>query len=93
MFESGVNLPSSVCSKFDGEFNCCKPQKTVLITIGLFTIVQLERSVQMMIPAYDYAVPDKESTSTTDDPCEVFRKIKFPVNQFFPPKLSESEQL
>ena len=48
---------------------------------------------QKVIPAYDYCVPDKESTSTTDDPCEVFKKIKFPVNQFFPPKLSECDQL
>ena len=93
MFECGVTLPASICSKFDGDFAVCKPQKVVLITIGLFTIVQLERCVQMMIPAYDYCVPDKESTSTTDDPCEVFKKIKFPVNQFFPPKLSECDQL
>ena len=90
----GVNIPASVCCKFDGDFNCVKPQKAVLITIGLFTIVQLERCVQMMIPAYDFAVPDKESTNTTaDDPCEIFKKIKFPVSQFFPPKLSDVEQM
>ena len=93
-FESGVTLPGSICNLFDGDFAVCKPEKVVLITIGLFTIVQLERSVQMMIPAYDYAVPDKESTSnSSEDPCEVFRKIKFPLNQFFPPKLSEADQL
>ncbi|MBC8584461.1 hypothetical protein [Youxingia wuxianensis] len=92
-FDSGISLPSAICSRFDGDFTCVKPEKVVLITIGLFTIVQLERSVQMMIPAYDYAVPDKESVNTTDDPCEVFKKIKFPVNQFFPPKLNEMDQL
>ncbi|EOS65602.1 hypothetical protein C814_00086 [Anaerotruncus sp. G3(2012)] len=94
MFDSGVTLPASVCAKFDGDFAACKPQKVVLITIGLFTIVQLERSVQMMIPAYDYAVPDKEGSTNTgsDDPCEVFKKIKFPVNQFFPPKFNEIGQ-
>ena len=93
-FDCCVTLPQSVCNKFDGEFAVSKPQKVVLITIGLFTIVQLERCVQMMIPAYDYAVPDKESTTNTAaDPCEIFKKIKFPVNQFFPPKLSESDEL
>ncbi|MEM1485352.1 hypothetical protein V6615_10800 [Oscillospiraceae bacterium PP1C4] len=92
--DCGVTLPSSICSKFDGEFSICAPKKTVLITIGLFTIVQLERCVQMLIPAYDYAVPDKESTSSsTDDPCEVFKKIKFPVNQFFPPRLSDNDRM
>lgn len=93
MFDNGVTLPNSICGRFEGDFSCCKPKKIVLITIGLFTIVQLERCVQMMIPAYDYAVPDKESTNTTDDPCEVFKKIKFPINQFFPPKMSQNNQL
>lgn len=88
-----VSLPPSICAKFDGDFSGCKPKKIVLITIGLFTIVQLERCVQMMIPAYDYAVPDKESCNTSDDPCEIFKKIKFPVSQFFPPKLSDSDPL
>ena len=56
-------------------------------------IVQLERDVQMMIPVYDFCLPDKECTSSgssaTDDPCELFRRIKFPVNEFFPPRLAE----
>lgn len=92
--DCNVSLPQSVCNRFDGDFSCCKPQKMVLITIGLFTIVQLERCVQMMIPAYDYAVPDKESGSGgSEDPCEIFKRIKFPVNQFFPPKLSECDEL
>lgn len=30
-----------------------------------------------------------ECVTTTDDPCELFKKIKFPVNEFFPPKLEE----
>ena len=93
-FDCCVSLPQAICCRIDGSFAGCQPRKTVLITLGLFTIVQLERCVQMMIPAYDYAVPDKESESASaSDPCEVFKKIKFPVNQFFPPKLSESEDL
>ncbi|MEG2429651.1 MAG: hypothetical protein RSA99_04635, partial [Oscillospiraceae bacterium] len=59
------------------------------ISIGLFSIVQLERTVQMMIPVYDFCIPEKECVSTTDDPCEMFKKIKFPVNDFFPPKLCD----
>ncbi len=65
------------------------PSRMILVTLGLFSIVQLERSVQMMVPAYDYCVPDKECVSTSDDPCELFKRIKFPVNEFFPPRLAE----
>ena len=85
-------FPPSICEEFDGSFCCCTPSKMVLITLGLFTIVQLERRVQMMIPAYDFCVPDKESVCTTDDPREMFKRIKFPTNDFFPPRLSELEK-
>lgn len=91
--DCSISLPHCVCGQFEGDFAACQPKKAMLVSIGLFTIVQLERNVQMMIPVYDYAVPEKESNTTSDDPCEVFKKIKFPVNQFFPPKLTEANQL
>lgn len=56
----GYELPASVCSRFDGDFSGVTAKKAVYITLGLFTIVQIERTVQMMIPAYDFCVPDKE---------------------------------
>ena len=34
----------------------------------------------------DYCMPEKECVgSGDDDPCELFRRIKFPVDEFFPP--------
>lgn len=83
------DLPSVICSCFEGDFTGVNPSKTVYVTLGLFTIVQLERKVQLMIPAYDFCVPDKESVSSTDDPCQLFQKIKFPTDEFFPPNLSD----
>lgn len=83
------NIPRSICNRFGGEFGNTNPVKTVLITLGLFTIVQIERKVQMLIPAYDFCMPDKECVSNTDDPCAMFQKIKFPTNEFFPPRQSE----
>ena len=66
--------------------------KFIYVSLGIFSIVQLERNVQMMIPVYDYSVPDKESASGgSEDPCEIFRKIQFPVNEFFPPRLAEND--
>lgn len=81
-------LPRCVCRCFDGCFdNCdCEPTKAVTVTLGIFTIVQLERDVQMLVPAYDFCVPSKECSCDTDNPCDAFRKIQFPVDEFFPPK-------
>lgn len=81
-------IPRSVCRCFDGDFDCCdrEPEKAVTVTLGIFTIVQLERDVQMLIPAYDFCIPNKECKCETDNPCDAFRKIQFPVDEFFPPK-------
>ena len=61
-------------------------------TIGQFSIIRLERDTQLLIPAYEYSLPDKECPSADqDDPCEMFSKIRFPVEEFFPPNVVESE--
>ena len=83
------DLPACVRSRFQGEFAGVPSAKSVFVTLGLFTIVQLERMVQIMIPAYDFCVPDKESQTAADDPCTLFQKIKFPTDEFFPPKLTD----
>lgn len=85
--------PDIVSNLFDDEFEVCENDKAVFVSIGLFSIVQLERNAQMMIPAYDYCIPEKECINTNDDPCEIFKKIKFPTNEFFPPKLDDDSEL
>ncbi len=82
-------LPACVVNRFEGDFAGVSPVKGVTITLGLFTIVQLERNVQLLIPVYDFCIPDKECVTTTDDPCALFKKIKFPTDEFFPPRLSD----
>ena len=55
-------------------------------TIGQFSMVRLERPTQLLIPAYDYFLPDKDCPGTSeDDPCALFGRIDFPVDEFFPP--------
>lgn len=87
-----ISVPTAIASRYDGDFSVGDPSKAVYVTLGLFSIVQLERSVQMMVPVYDYCVPDKECVATSDDPCELFKRIKFPVNEFFPPRLSDLDE-
>ena len=68
-----LNFPECVSNCFNGNFAVPASGRKVLLTLGLFTIVQLERRVQMLIPAYDFCIPGKECVTTTDDPCEVFK--------------------
>ena len=62
------------------------PRKAVLVTLGLFSIVQMERDSQLLMPAYDYCIPERECDCTTQDPCSNFQNIDFPVDDFFPPE-------
>ena len=60
--------------------------RRVYLTLGQFSIIRLERDSQLLIPAYDYCVPQKECPGCgEEDPCAVFRRVQFPMEEFFPP--------
>lgn len=87
--EPSCRIPDCICQRYGGEFYVKPSSKIVHATIGLFTIVQIERNVQMLIPAYDFCIPQKECVTTSDNPCELFSKIDFPTDEFFPPKVTD----
>ncbi len=79
------NLPACVC--------CCYPdgvseagENRVYISLGLFTLIRLQRSAQLLIPCYDYCIPTKEckSISNENNPCSFFSKLDFPFESFYP---------
>ena len=67
--------------------------RRIYVTLGQFSIIRLERDSQLLIPAYDYCLPDKECDcgGGEEDPCEIFRHVKFPVGEFFPPSAPGSD--
>lgn len=64
--------------------------RDIVLTIGLFYVVELVRPVTVMVQTYPYTIPQKECCSETDSPCEVFDKIRFPVEEFSPKRASEN---
>ena len=83
-------VPEAVANYF-GEELVVPTAQHILVTLGIFSIVQLSRNVQLMIPSYDFCVPRKECAAKTDDPCEVFSKIEFPTESFFPPSTADTD--
>lgn len=80
------DIPESVCGMFPEELVVSTCGRQLYVTLGQFSIVRLERDTQLLIPAYDYCMPDKECVgSSEDDPCTMFSRISFPVDEFFPP--------
>jgi len=81
------SVPECVLNIFDDTLTQGNERKQVYVSIGLFSIVKLERTVQLLIPAYDFCVPQKECDTSYDcNPCDLFEKIGFPFDEFFPPE-------
>ena len=80
-------IPESVCQCFNGDLAMGEENRRVLVTLGQFSIVRLERDSQLLMPVFDYCMPEKACSSGggSDDPCQLFQSIDFPVNEFFPP--------
>ena len=81
-------LPEAVQAAFDGELVWSGMGRQLLVTLGQFSLVRLERQTQLLIPSYDYCMPAKGCTEgdcgCPEDPCQAFSRMQFPVSAFFP---------
>jgi len=87
-------VPTCVCGCFESQLCDGEQDRVVLVTLGQFSIIRLERDSQLLIPVLDYCMPDKDCTGQcgtgSEDPCQLFRSIAFPVDEFFPPSALET---
>ena len=81
-------IPHSVLGCFDEELVLGGENRRLYVTLGQFSIIRLERDVQLVVPVVDYSLPTKECCDAlgccTEDPCEMFSRIPFPTAQFAP---------
>jgi len=88
---SPCEIPDMICNCFDDDLVIANESRQLYATLGQFSIIKLERDIQLLMPAYDICMPDKECCggNAAEDPCELFQHFKFPVDEFFPPKMSD----
>lgn len=81
------SIPAPITAAFPEPLILTDTSRRWFATVGQFSIIRLERDTQLLMPAYDYSMPDKEcpGTVTEDDPCSLFSRIRFPMDEFFPP--------
>ena len=73
-----AEIPAFINTCFEGGLSTGGDGRRVYVTLG--------RDSQLLIPVYDYCMPEKECCGgASEDPCGLFRNIAFPVNEFFPP--------
>ncbi|MEG0824560.1 MAG: hypothetical protein RR949_03330 [Oscillospiraceae bacterium] len=86
-----TEIPPCVCALFGSDLCFGNSDKRVYISLGQFSIIRLERDTQLLVPVYDYCMPEKECCGGSgdgpcdDDPCDLFRQVQFPTDAFFPP--------
>jgi len=83
-----LSIPACIRAQFDEELVLAGEQRRLLVTLGQFSIIRLERDAQLIIPVLDYSIPTKDccdaAAGCAEDPCEMFSRIPFPARQFTP---------
>lgn len=80
-------IPESIRSRFgDGGFVDGTGINQLYITLGMFTVIRMERPVALLVPSCMLTLPDKDCTPAVSptDPCKIFSKMCFPANEFYP---------
>lgn len=81
-------LPEYIVNCVNGELADDTGTKNLYITLGVFSIVRMQRPSCIMIQASDYCIPDKDSGTlgdSTSSPCDIFNSMCFPISEFCPP--------
>lgn len=79
------NIPESILENIGEELNLSSAGKQLFVTLGQFSIIRLERDALLHLDA-EIFVPTRECVgSSDDDPCTLFSRVNFPVDEFFPP--------
>ena len=82
-----TQIPDGIRAMFDEELVMTGENRRLLVTLGQFSLIRLERDAQLVVPVLSYSLPTKEccdAPGCAEDPCEMFSRIPFPVKQFAP---------
>ena len=78
------DIPDHIKSKLNGRLYD-RDDKALVVSLGFFSVVKIERPAQLLVNAVEYNIPDKECvTACENDPCTLFRTMSFPVGEFSP---------
>lgn len=76
-------IPECVCRRVSCDLVDPRDSNIILVSLGFFSVVRIERPAQYLINAVEYSVPEKECvTPTIEDPCSLFKQMSFPAAEF-----------
>ena len=76
-------IPRELTENTIGELIDPDEGNRLFVSLGVFSVLRLQRPAQLLVNASDYSVPDKESVPVEEsDPCKLFRSMSFPASEF-----------
>jgi len=79
-------IPEHVVGGLSGNLYDDPDSNVLLVSLGFFSVVRIERPAQYLINAVEYCVPEKECIlPAVEDPCSLFKQMEFPTSEFCPP--------
>ena len=82
-----VEIPEQIREQFPQALVTEGDGRRLLITVGQFSTIRLEREAQLTLSGTRYCVPQKSCCDDglcQEDPCDVFSRIEFPYGTFYP---------
>ena len=89
-----VEIPEQIQELFPQALVLDGDGRRMYLTIGQFSTVRLEREAQLTLSGGRYCMPTKSCCADSgcqEDPCDVFSRIDFPYQTFFPRDLEAAE--
>lgn len=79
-----IEIPENLRHCLGAEMAISTDGPRLYVSLGVFSVIRLVRSAQLLVQASDYSVPDKEcvAAENDDDPCALFRTMSFPETSF-----------
>ncbi|MBR5261088.1 MAG: hypothetical protein IKV47_02835 [Oscillospiraceae bacterium] len=80
------SIPNEILETIGEEVVLSSCGRKLYATLGQFSIIRLERDTLLSLDDVRYYLPQKDCVgSSEDDPCSLFSRVRFPVEEFFPP--------
>ncbi len=76
-------IPDCVCAQLSSDLSNDSNANMLLVSLGFFSVVRIQRPAQYLVNAVEYSVPEKECVlPTVEDPCSLFKQMAFPTAEF-----------
>ena len=79
-----IDIPEALRERIGGDLVLNTDNPRIYVSYGIFSVIRIVRSSQLLVQATDYSVPEKEcvEAQNDEDPCSVFKNMPFPASSF-----------